>query len=119
MPLLQTLKNALDEDRKQEPWRYVSLDAPIIFIENVAQMLGCSIDTVRRIPRYQLPARRGASKRLLYLRADVVKYVENLPTDDAGAANDIQQVAQLTRKPKTESSEFYFLEHKTALQNRR
>jgi hypothetical protein len=118
MPLLQTLKNRLDENRKLEPWRYVPPDAPIIFIENVAQMLGCSIDTVRRIPRNQLPARRGASKRLLYLRADV-KYVENLPTDYAGAANDIQQLAQLTRKPTIENNEFCFLEHKTELQNRR
>lgn len=54
-------------------------DPEILGIERVANILQCSIDKVRRISRTELQARRGPGKSLLYLRADVLNYVEGLP----------------------------------------
>ncbi len=78
------------EDRARNPDRYLAspdgLGPDFLFVENVARMLGCNVDFVRRIPRADLPAsRRG--QRLIYSRADVEAYV--LAGRDTGAARYI------------------------------
>lgn len=77
LSLLQRLsERLLDADvefRRQHPYRFA--DKEILFVENVAGMLGCSVDHVRRISRSELPASRGVGRRLLYLREDVIRYV--------------------------------------------
>jgi hypothetical protein len=69
------LRTADDEYRRRYPYRFADRD--ILFIENVASMLGCSVDHVRRIERSKLPASRGVGRRLLYLREDVLRYVRS------------------------------------------
>jgi len=60
----------------------VSIDTkPILSIENVSCLLHCSIDTVRRIPRSELPAYR-VGKSNLYLKEDVIKFVRSKPAND-------------------------------------
>lgn len=68
----------MHEERARNPHQH--LDAPdglgrdFLFVENVAAMLACHVDFVRRIPRQELPAsRRG--QRLIYSRADVEAYI--------------------------------------------
>src|SRR5689334_11413663 len=64
--------------RRDHPYRHVPQNAPLLFVDEVAEMLGCSVDQARRIPRDQLPARRGPGKLLLYLQEDVLRYVREL-----------------------------------------
>ena len=52
------------------------LDLDIFTVEEVATLLRCSPDTVRRIPRDRLPAYRPG-KRNLYLRDDIMRYVRS------------------------------------------
>lgn len=67
----------------QSEKRQVPCDTDILGIEAVANILQCSVDRVRRISRKDLPARKGPGKALLYLRSDILKFVQNLPTTDA------------------------------------
>lgn len=76
-----------DDDRAKNPHRFINepdgLGPDFFFIENVAAMLACSVDFVRRIPRFELPAsRRG--QRLIYSRADIEAYI--LAGRDTGTA---------------------------------
>ena len=50
-------------------------DADIFVTEDVARMLHCAVDTVRRIPRDELPVYRGPGRYNLYLREDLIRYV--------------------------------------------
>jgi hypothetical protein len=59
--------------RREKPYLFVTATDELLFIENVAELLFCGEDKVRRIPRSELPAVR-TGKRLQYLRADVLKY---------------------------------------------
>ena len=89
--LARSVRLAYDEDRRNNPHRFIEPGAEILFVENVAQLLGCGLDHVRRIPRNELPARREGA-RLLYLRADVIAYVRS--SRDRSTA--VQHVAPLT-----------------------
>jgi len=62
-----------EAERRNHPYRFA--DKEVFFVSNVAQMLGCSVDQARRIPRNELPAYRGPGKWLLYFREDVIRYV--------------------------------------------
>ena len=53
----------------------VVADADILVTEDVASMLHCAVDTVRRIPRDELPVYRGPGRYNLYLREDLIRYV--------------------------------------------
>ncbi len=53
----------------------VVADADILVTEDVARMLHCAVDTVRRIPRDELPVYRGPGRYNLYLREDLIRYV--------------------------------------------
>lgn len=72
--LARSVKRSHDNLRQAEPHRFVSSNDGHMFVENVAQMLGCSVDTVRRIPRSELPASKPG-KRVLYLKEDVIDYI--------------------------------------------
>lgn len=61
-----------------------------MFVENVAQLLNCSIDTIRRIPRSELPAVKIGA-RLQYDRGDVLAYVKR--RKDKGTATDVRRPA--------------------------
>jgi hypothetical protein len=56
--------------------QYVShyLGKPILSIEDVAEMLNCSVDKVRRISRSKLPCMREG-RRNVYLLEHVIEYV--------------------------------------------
>lgn len=83
------------EERAKNPHRY--LDAPdglgrdFLFAENVAAMLNCNVDFVRRIPRSELPASKRGQRRM-YARADVEAYI--LAGRDSGTARYVPE-----RKP--------------------
>lgn len=70
------LRTLIDEDRRKHPYRYVDMNSGScpLFVENVAQVLGCNVDFVRRIPRKELPGSR-VGRRVLYLREDVLQYM--------------------------------------------
>jgi helix-turn-helix protein len=95
--LTERLIKADVELRRQYPYRFATGD--ILFIENVAEMLGCSVDHVRRIPRSELAASRGAGRRLLYLREDVIRYVR-LYRDAYSRGDQRQAVAALSELGK-------------------
>ena len=52
-----------------------SLDPDILVIEDVARLLHCSVDTLRRVPKEELPAYRGPGRKHLYLREDIIRFV--------------------------------------------
>jgi hypothetical protein len=51
-----------------------SLDTDVLGIAEVALMMRCSVDTVRRIPHDELPVYR-VGRENLYFREDVVRFV--------------------------------------------
>ena len=62
--------------RRDEPPSHVPLlDPDILDIEDVARLLRCAVDTVRRIPKSELPVCDGPGKRHLYLREDIILYL--------------------------------------------
>lgn len=85
--LAQRTRDAYDADRRANPDRFTGsvdgLGPNFMFAANVARMLGCNLDFVRRIPRHALPAHK-AGQRLIYSRGDVEAYVRS--QRDAGAA---------------------------------
>jgi excisionase family DNA binding protein len=74
------VRSSYDEDRRRNPHRYLygpdGSGGAFLFVENVARMLGCGADFVRRIPREELPASR-VGQRVLYAREDVESYVRS------------------------------------------
>ncbi len=52
-----------------------SLDTDILVIEDVARLLHCSVDTLRRVPKEELPVYRGPGRKHLYLREDIIRFV--------------------------------------------
>ena len=50
-------------------------DVDILVIEDVARILHCSVDTLRRVPKDELPVYRGPGRWHLYLRDDVIRFV--------------------------------------------
>ena len=88
-----------DADRRRHPERFTGspdgLGPNFLYAANVARMLGCNIDFVRRIPRSELPASKVAN-RLIYARSDVERYI--LAQRDSGMgsqsrARKLQRVA--------------------------
>ncbi len=67
-----------EEARRARPWAYPPRDPKVLVIEEVAGILRCTVDQVRRIPRDRLAPRQGPGKRALYLREDVDTYVDQL-----------------------------------------
>ena len=72
----ELVRQGFERDRAAHPDRFIDPASPTLFAENVAAMLGCHLDTVRRIPRDQLPATR-VGNRVVYLQDDVTRYVRN------------------------------------------
>ncbi len=52
-----------------------SPDVDILVIEDVARLLHCSVDTLRRVPKEELPVYRGPGRKHLYLREDIIRFV--------------------------------------------
>ena len=48
----------------------------ILVIEDVAEILHCSVDTLRRVPKHQLPAYSGPGRKNLYHRDDIIKILK-------------------------------------------
>jgi hypothetical protein len=75
--LMNRVRVSDEADRRANPHRYIGtvdgLGPNFLFVENVARMLACTVDHVRRIPRRELPASRV--HRLIYARADVEAYI--------------------------------------------
>ena len=82
------------EDRARNPDRYLAspdgMGPDFLFVENVARMLGCNVDHLRRIPRQDLPASR-AGQRLIYAREDVENYIRS--RRDTGTARYVAERA--------------------------
>lgn len=53
-----------------------SISADILVIEEVAELLRCSVDTLRRIPKQDLPVYAGPGRKQLYLREDIIRYLK-------------------------------------------
>lgn len=92
--LLQRLAEATiseyNHDRRERPERFIGsadgIGPDYLFVQNVAAMLGCNVDYVRRIPRHQLPASK-VGLRLIYARADVETYIGS--RRDSGTARHV------------------------------
>ena len=58
----------------------------LLIVQEVATLLRCSVDHVRRIPRNELPAAK-VGRRVLYHRDDVLSYVRSkIPVQAAAPA---------------------------------
>lgn len=79
LTLVERMRRFDDRDRQLNPHRYVGtvggLGANWLFVENVAAMLGTTVDFIRRISREELPA-ASIGKRVIYARTDVDAYIE-------------------------------------------
>jgi hypothetical protein len=64
---------------RRKPSRLGPVTGDVLSVVEVAAMLLCSIDSVRRIPDASLPSRVGPGKCVLYLREDVLRFVRSLP----------------------------------------
>lgn len=73
-------RDHMDEDRSRNPDRFLGepdgLGPDFLFVENVARMLGCNVDFVRRIPRADLPASK-VGQRLIYSREAIDNYMKS------------------------------------------
>jgi len=78
LTLVDRMRKFDDRDRQLNPHRYVGalngLGLNWLFVENVAAMLGTTVDFVRRISREELPA-AVIGKRTVYSRADIDAYI--------------------------------------------
>jgi hypothetical protein len=79
------------EDRRKRPYLYTKPTDDILYIQNVAELLGCSIDYVRRIPRRELPAAR-VGPRLQFLREDVIALLRRRRDLGTGKKVDLRPV---------------------------
>lgn len=76
-------------------------DSDILVIEDVAEILHCSVDTVRRIPKHQLPAYSGPGRKNLYLRDDIIKFLKTRRIDSVNVNRilaDIEEELQSGRR---------------------
>lgn len=73
-----------ESERKRAPYRFINAVDGIgrshLFVENVAAMLGCSVDFVRRIPATELPKSR-IGQRAIYARTDVKAFIASRRDD--------------------------------------
>ena len=61
--------------RGKNPHLFIdAYSSEVLYVENVAELLGASVGTIRRIPQHQLP-RKKIGRRVVYLRTDVDEYV--------------------------------------------
>lgn len=110
--LVSASQRLKEELRRREPHRFVTSADDVLFVENVAHMLGCSVDHVRRIPRIELPTSRQG-RRVVYLREDVVNYIRRhrnsgprlrhekaLWSDKSDADGNYDPVAAVRCRPK-------------------
>lgn len=51
----------------------------ILDINQIAQILRCSVDTARRIPLEELPSYEGDGRQHLYFRDDIERYIRSRP----------------------------------------
>lgn len=79
VPRFEYIRRQMEQDRQRNPHLYLmapdGLGPNRLFVENVAAMLGCSVDYVRRISRSELPA-ATIGKRVVYARAAVEAYID-------------------------------------------
>lgn len=98
---VQLLRRADELDRQKNPHLYLSspdgLGAKWLFVENVASMLGTTVDFVRRINRRELPA-ATIGKRVIYSRQDVDAFI-------AGRFGTSSRHYVADRKPRAVSSQ--------------
>jgi hypothetical protein len=100
------VRSSYDEDRRRNPHRYLhgpdGSGGAFLFVENVAWMLGCGVDFVRRIPRQELPASK-IGQRVLYAREDVESYVRSKRVGSTGHRyvrhSPLQRVAKSACSP--------------------
>lgn len=94
----ELVRQSYDEDRARNPHRFINeadgAGRDFLFVENVAQMLACNVDHVRRIPRSDLPASR-AGQRLVYAREDVEAFIRS--RRDTGTARYVPDRAPAKR----------------------
>jgi hypothetical protein len=83
------------EDRRKRPYVYTKPTDDVLYIQNVAELLGCSIDHVRRIPRRELPAAR-VGPRLQFLREDVIALLRRRRDLGTGRKVDLGPVLRPT-----------------------
>ena len=79
MPKFSTETNSEGQARRDETVfpasRVGPSDPEILAIEEAACILRCTVDTLRRVPRDQLPVYRGPGRSNLYLREDLKQFV--------------------------------------------
>lgn len=80
-------------------------DPDVLVVEQVAHLMRCSVDTVRRIPREDLPYSRPG-KHNLYFREDVLRYVRTRRIERTAVSvnvdallADIEATSNVTRLP--------------------
>ena len=90
---------------QRRPSRIGPVEGDVLGIVEVAAMLRCSIDTVRRISDAALPSRVGPGKCVLYLREDVLRFVKSLP--EYGGFRGADSREPMARRKVTNASKGY------------
>lgn len=72
------LREQSEQRRKEDPLAYGTFDKDVLIVEEVAAILRCSVDQVLRINPIDLPKHAGAGKKNLYLRHELISYIESL-----------------------------------------
>ena len=80
--LLKSMCERVTKNHQVIRQKYPSMfsDPDRLTIDQLANLLCCSVDQARRIPRSELPAYRGPGKYLLYLRQDALRYIQSRPS---------------------------------------
>lgn len=68
---------AEDGTRREKKRRLERIDAPILTVQGVANLLHCTEAAVRRIPETELNRYKAGGRRILYLPEDVLRYVRD------------------------------------------
>jgi hypothetical protein len=124
--LLANLMKSLNRNdralRTAAPWGFAPRYEELLTVSEVAGMLRCSIDQARRIPRDQLPARKGPGKYLLYLKKDIMRYIEiepiGMPSSKLGRASTKRIGRPTTRATCTNNTPNLFALEKYVKQSR-
>lgn len=103
-PLMLSLAERVADNSTRLRAMYPQLywDRDVLVVEQVAQVMRCSLDTVRRIPREELPYSR-TGKHNLYFREDVLRYLRSRRVSAAMNVDallaEIEAASNVTRLP--------------------
>lgn len=82
-------------------------DKDILVIEDVAEILHCSVVTLHRIPKHELPAYSGPGRKNLYLRDDIIRFLKTRRVDSVNIDRMLADIEEeIQSGPRRSSGRF-------------